>query len=92
VRGLHGVDDLVAGLPRLADPTGSVVHVTRTVGEVTTALPYIIVGSGTWPWFYDYPTVEGLYHYVFSFDGDAVHAPSRPARMSRSSAERCRSV
>jgi hypothetical protein len=43
---------------------------------VTTALPDITVGSGTWPWFYDYPTVEGLYHYVFSFDGDAVHAPA----------------
>ena len=59
-----------------ADPTGSVVHATRTVGEVTTALPDVIVGSGTWPWVYDSPTVEGLYHYVFSFDGDAVHAPA----------------
>jgi hypothetical protein len=59
-----------------SDPTGSVVHVTRTVGGTTTALPDLIVGSGTWPWFYDYPTVEGLYHYVFSFDGDAIHAPA----------------
>jgi hypothetical protein len=59
-----------------SDPTGSVVHVTRTVGGTTTALPDLIVGSGTWPWFYDYPTIEGLYHYVFSFDGDAIHAPA----------------
>jgi hypothetical protein len=58
------------------DPTGSVVHVTRTVGGTTTALPDLIVGSGIWPWFYDDPTVEGLYHYVFSFDGDAIHAPA----------------
>ena len=38
-----------------ADPTGSVVHATRTVGDVTTALPHVIVGSGTWPWMWSNP-------------------------------------
>jgi hypothetical protein len=45
-----------------SDPTGSLVHVTRTGDGTTTALPDLVVDSGSWPWFYDYPTVEGLYH------------------------------
>jgi hypothetical protein len=41
------------------DPTGSVVHVTRTVGWDHDRRPDTIVGSGSWPWVYDDAPVEG---------------------------------